>query len=292
MNSIVLAILLAVGGTLAATFYTLVVGLAGAPGALLSVAGSRRRTTAGIIVSGFILTALGQLAASLLWIAVIYQSVHAWLGESGGVGRFLVWVVAFYIANAPALIARKDAAREADKNVQHVATFVVTRLTLVASFVLLFMPSLLHGNLGWVPHFGQGRGSVEALDSIPDKFLSSRDCLSCAFRAFSNATSLTQVPAGQTSMASTPQHDKKVVNALEEGLRAGHSVGADFLDWLHPQMRDFFEGQYLAGQALYLEGLQQEDLQKQMRGNELIRGWHTKFWDDHKKLIAAKAFPE
>lgn len=93
-------------------------------------------------------------------------------------------------------------------------------------------------------------------------------------------------------MASTPEHDAKVMRALENGLNSGRSVGADFLNWLHPQMQEFFESRYLAGQHLYSEGLQQQDLQKQIRGNELIREWHTEFWDANSKVIAAKAFPE
>jgi hypothetical protein len=292
LNNIILALLLGVGGFFAAALFTFVIGLAGAPGALLTAAVTRGKTGSEVPAWGVLLTALGQFAASLVWIAALYNSVHGWLDNGSGLGRFLVWVVALIIANAPLAVALKDAAREPNKNVQHVATTIASPLTLIASLVLLFVPSLLEKGFGWVPHFGNGASSNQAQTSLPPEYVSHRDSLSSAFQAFSTVTRLTQVPAGQTSMASTPEHDLKVKRALEQGLRAGRSVGRDFLNWLHPQMQEHFEGRYLAGQALYLEGLQEQNPAKQIRGNELIAEWYSQFWEAHSKMVVAKAFPE
>lgn len=90
--------------------------------------------------------------------------------------------------------------------------------------------------------------------------------LSAAFAAFGRVTDLTQPPPGQESFQATAQHDSLVVAALRQGIAAGDSVSASFLDWLHPGMRNRFRNEYLAGQRLYLQGLLEQDASKQIRG--------------------------
>lgn len=291
MSTIGYTILLIFGGTLAAALWTFVVGVAGAPGALLTAAAMRRSGATAIPTWGFVATVAGQLYASLAFTAFVIQMTSAVLADTHVhvFGKSVAWLVTFLVACAPASIALKDAAGAEVKNVQHTATTLTAPLTAVGFFLFLLVPSTLEAGWGWVPRYT--RGSTRGEAPVPERYDSDRDSLSAAFRAFSNATELTQVPTGQSSMPSTPEYDEKVLRALEAGLSAGRSVRDDFLDWLHPHMREYFQGRYLAGQALYLEGLQQRDAQKQVRGIELIREWYTEFWETHSEAIASKAFP-
>jgi hypothetical protein len=288
MSTIGYTILLAFGGTLAAALWTYVVGVAGAPGALLTAAAMRRSGATAIPTWGLLATVAGQLYASLAFTAFVIQMTSAVLADTHVFSNSVAWIVTFLVACAPASIALKDAARAEVKNVQHGATTLTAPLTAVGFFLFLLVPGTLEAGWSWVPRYAGGATRGEA--PFPERYDSDRDSLSAAFRAFSSATELTQVPTGQSSLPSTPEHDAKVLRALEAGLSAGRSVGDDFLDWLHPHMREFFQGRYLAGQALYLEGLQQQNAQKQVRGIELIREWYTGFWETHSEAIASKAF--
>ncbi len=127
---------------------------------------------------------------------------------------------------------------------------------------------------------------------LPTTFLDDRHRLSEAFAAFDTANKLTQPAPGQSSFKGTPERFLQILQALRHGLEAGDAVSNDFLDWLHPQMRTAFREQYLAGNRLYLEGLVQHDVVKQLRGSDLVQQWYSGFWSVNSKPIADRAFME
>ena len=143
MRSLGFALLLGLGGILVAAIYTFVIGLAGSPGAMLSAAAAKR-SPEGITPSwGFFLTLVGQLYASLVFVALVIQFVEAHLTGITGFGRWAVWIVAFFIAVAPAGIALKDAARVQRRNVQHYAMTLTVPLTVIGFFVFRFFPAVM-----------------------------------------------------------------------------------------------------------------------------------------------------
>jgi hypothetical protein len=153
MNAIGYAILLAFGGTLAAALWTFVVGLAGTPGALLTAAAMRRTGPTAIPTWGLFVTVAGQLYGSLVFTAFVLQTTSSVVADSAGFGKWVVWLVTFFVASAPAFIALKDAARAEVKNVQHVATTLTAPLTAIGFIVFLVAPRTLDAGWGWVPHF-------------------------------------------------------------------------------------------------------------------------------------------
>lgn len=286
MNPWALALLLATGGTFLAGLFTFVIGLAGAPGALLDLP-RRRRGDARVSGLALLLTVIGQTAAVTIWIAAIFLSVDHWLRGSTGVGHFVAWVIALWVANAPAAFANIEAARDANTNAQHGAIAFTGVFTTIISLVLIAVPGHGRSVLSWVPHFGSGQHAI----ALPRSFAADRDSLSSAFGHFRRAQDLTAVPDGASSKESSPALDSAVTNEIKAGLTAGHTVSDAFLDWLHPGMREHFRGEYLAGQAMYLDGLQHQDSVKQVDGIRLIQRWNDSFWDANKSAIAAKAFP-
>jgi hypothetical protein len=153
MGALGFAILLGFGGIFAAAIYTFVVGLAGAPGALLSAAAVKRSPDGAIPVWGLLLTVAGQLYAALVFVALVTNFVEAHLSGTTGIGKWVAWIVAFFVAVAPTVIALKDAARVEQRNVQHHATTLTAPLTAVGFFVFQFFPSLMNTGWGWVPRF-------------------------------------------------------------------------------------------------------------------------------------------
>ncbi len=153
MGTFVFALLLGVGGIFVAIFYTFIIGLAGAPGALLSVSAAKRSPNGVTPMWGLFLTVAGQLYTSLVFVAFVINFVEAHLIGARGTGKWVAWVVAFFVAVAPPAIALKDAAHAERRNVQHIAMTLTAPLTLLGVFLFRFFPAVMNVGWGWVPHF-------------------------------------------------------------------------------------------------------------------------------------------
>lgn len=153
MSAVGYAILLAFGGALLAAVFTFAIGLAGAPGGVLTTAAMRRTGSATIPTWGLLLTVAGQLYASLVFTAFIVQTSSNRLQGMTGLGSWLAWIVTLFVATAPPFIALRDAARTEVKSVQHGATTLTAPLAVVGFFIFVFAPSVLQAGWGWVPHF-------------------------------------------------------------------------------------------------------------------------------------------
>ncbi len=158
------AILLAVVGTPVASFYTMfvVLGVAGAPGALVSEAFSRKSDEPRVSIFGLILTVVGQSYASLAFVALIVLSVRSWVADSTGFTKWILWTVAFFVAVEPAAIVFKDVNAQMAKELERAMVGRLTHcyampytalITIVGFFVFVFFPSLASWGWGWTPHF-------------------------------------------------------------------------------------------------------------------------------------------
>jgi hypothetical protein len=157
------AILLAFVGTIIAALYAMfALGLAGAPGALLSEAISRKGEEPKIPLIGLLVTFIGQLYVSLAFVVFIVLSVRSVVGGTTGIGKWLLWLVAFYVSLAPVWMALKDATRKRQegypemsigKIVPHYAMAFTAPLTGVGFFLFALFPSLTWWGWGWIPHF-------------------------------------------------------------------------------------------------------------------------------------------
>ncbi len=151
-----LAILLIIGGSFFSALYTFVLGIAGAPGAILTHATMRRQGTHLIPTWGLLLTLLGQVYASLAWVAAIVLFVRSSTAAHSGLGVWIVWFAAFLIAIGPASFALKEAAsvhREKPQafTVQHGAAAFTELLTVIGFFVFAFAPNMIEIAWSWVP---------------------------------------------------------------------------------------------------------------------------------------------
>jgi len=156
------AILLAFIGMLAACFYAFVLGIVGIPGALLTKTISRNSQERQISILGLFVTIAGQTYASLAFVVLIVLSVRSWIGETSGIGKWVLWLVAFFVSIAPGWMALKDSAAKRRENfeglspagiVPHYAITFTTPLTIIGFFIFAFFPYLTSWGWGWVPHF-------------------------------------------------------------------------------------------------------------------------------------------
>ena len=134
--------------------------------------------------------------------------------------------------------------------------------------------------------------AVGCSGDIPTEFLKDRQHLVKVFSAFNEANQLSQVPEGMASYKTPPGADEKIEALLAKGLREGESIGDEFLDWLHPEMRMFFRGKYMWGHRLIFEGRKEDNVLKQVTGIQLVEEWYHYFWDKNVDAVYKKAYPK
>jgi hypothetical protein len=143
-----LAVAIMFAATFVSAFYTLIVGLGGAPGAFIAT----RDQNGGVTFwTGFGLTVMGQLYACLAWATFIIGSMENYLASHPGYIGWVLWIAAFFAAAAPAHWAVKDAFNNENPTIQHATAGWTAALADIAFFVLLFLPSIRHLFFGWVP---------------------------------------------------------------------------------------------------------------------------------------------
>lgn len=156
MKTIFVVVMFAVVGTLGGWVISFLANLAGGIGALIGLLG-RPREQAGFRKSLPVLTcALAQSYVFLVWVAFVVSYTMD-VTRQQPVVRWLVWVVAFYVAMVPGIAAAGDSTREEKdspelkNSVPHLALGISLIFETIGFFLFAFVPkSMLYGWV-WVP---------------------------------------------------------------------------------------------------------------------------------------------
>ena len=148
-------------GTFLAALWTYAIGVAGAPGALYTAYRQRGADNVSVDADGtavvkvpllgLMLTAVGQLLAMLIFTVFVVESTRSMVDGTSGVLKWFGWIVAWWVAGAPAWMASKDSAQAEPRTVQHFATAFSAPLDFVAFFLFVFWPQLAAWGFSWVP---------------------------------------------------------------------------------------------------------------------------------------------
>jgi hypothetical protein len=288
MREIGLAVGLGFLGSFAASILTFVLAFAGLPGSKLAHGRNGHAASNARQMLGFFAAFIPQSYIALCWVVLIVSLARSWTAAARGPGKWLVWVVAFWVATAPADYGVWSGAEWKRRLVTGQAIMLsafrwTAAVATIAFFTFQFAPTTRTLAWGWVPQFSYVAEATERQSYAAD-----RDRLTRVFAAFDSVGKLVAVPEGQSSMTSSPHRDSLVFEQLRRGLAAGDSISDAFLDWLQPEMRDQFRHRNLDGNRLYFEGLRDQDTSKQLTGIQKIQEWHT-FWRDHNKQITDRA---
>ena len=144
------ALVVGLPGTFTAVAWSLVLGLAGKPGGLLSAAltalGARPLAWFGLVVS-----LAAQLYVALIFTVLVIRSASHHLAGVHGAGKWIAWPVAFVVASVPPLVGVLDWGRDPGKAVQHRAIKITAPLTALGFFLFLVRPDLMRLAWDWVP---------------------------------------------------------------------------------------------------------------------------------------------
>jgi hypothetical protein len=144
------ALVVGLPGTFTAVVWSLLVGLAGKPGGLLSAAltslGARPLAWLGVVVG-----LVAQLYVALIFTVLVLRSATHHLANVHGPGRWIAWPVAFLVASVPSVVGVLDWGRDPARAVQHRAVKITAPLATLGSIAFLIRPALMRLAWDWVP---------------------------------------------------------------------------------------------------------------------------------------------
>lgn len=115
-----------------------------------------------------------------------------------------------------------------------------------------------------------------------------RDWCRASITAFMDAHNMQSDEGGDIVQLSATQEDE-MKDLIRNGLRYASNVSDDFLDTVHPQMRQTYTNNLIRGWTLYLEGLETDTPSKQIQGIKLVLVWES-FFLTHKELLIERLF--
>lgn len=135
--------------------------------------------------------------------------------------------------------------------------------------------------------------------SFPEQFVDDRANFVQSITVLRESSDLTQPSNNSGEAFDIPKEtEQQIYSKMEEGIALSKKVDDAFLDYIHPDLKNYYRNKLIAGTEIYYEGLRGDTsditslgVQKQIEGNNLMIEW-TNWWESHNKDLAEKAYPE
>jgi hypothetical protein len=136
--------------------------------------------------------------------------------------------------------------------------------------------------------------------SFPEQFIADRTNFTQSITAIGEASDLSQPPSNNSgeSFKIPIATERQIYSKKQEGIALSKKVSDAFLDYIHPDLKNYYRNKLIAGAELWYEGItanQNGDIslgvQKQIEGVKLQIEWNN-WWKSHNEELADKAFPE
>lgn len=131
---------------------------------------------------------------------------------------------------------------------------------------------------------------------LPSNFVDDQENFKQSIILLNEARDLSNPPESryQTSFKLSEKTEKEINSKTEKGLSLGKQVGNDYLDYLHPELRNHFHNKLIKGTEIYYQGLRSNESANisegsQMAGIMLVMEWLA-WWEKHGKEIADKVY--
>lgn len=150
LASLGVAALLGIVGTLAAVLWTVVLGLASAPGAALADVGARygRRT---LMSLGMLVSFLLESYLLLAFAALVIRVVQSFLTAHPSAPAWPLWLVGWYLATAPVLFGGHHADAGAGREANETAFTFALPAAALGFWVFVLWPQVVEWGWGWIP---------------------------------------------------------------------------------------------------------------------------------------------
>lgn len=153
MKPLLVALVLAPVGLIAAALWTYVLRLAGVPGTMLTRSWMARRGAVRPPLWATVLTAVALAYVALVFTAFIVGSAAPLVADAGGWRRAGVWAVVFVVACSPGWMLLSDTREREPTAMLEAAAPAAGLLATAGFFGFAFAPQVVRLLWGWVPHF-------------------------------------------------------------------------------------------------------------------------------------------
>lgn len=137
-------------GSFAIAIIILVMGLAGAPGALLYELG-RKNNSSFLIILGLLLAGVGQAFIICAYTVFVVSIMRFYLEGHPNIPSWPLWIAAFFQSMAAPSHALKD--RSAENTAQYMTLGCVGFAALIVFAFLVFVPESVKSIYFWVPFY-------------------------------------------------------------------------------------------------------------------------------------------
>ena len=136
--------------------------------------------------------------------------------------------------------------------------------------------------------------------AIPYRYKTDNENFKQSVILLNKSRSLANTPESenQPNFELSKETEEKILLNIEEGIRLGKLIDDDYLDYLHPKLKDMFKNKLLRGTEVYYDGLMENNIndtvkstQKQTRGNQLVIEW-INWFDKNGEIITDKVFED
>ena len=121
-----------------------------------------------------------------------------------------------------------------------------------------------------------------------------------SIKVLGKSSDLINKPSNNSSEAYTipKATEQQIYSKIEEGLALSKKVDNAFLDYIHPDLKNYYRNKLIAGTEIYYEGIKSNNsgnvylgVQRQTEGINLMTEW-VNWWNSHNKDLASKAYPK
>ncbi len=143
--------------------------------------------------------------------------------------------------------------------------------------------------LVFVSFFGITAGGCSK-EKFPEKFTADRDAFDQSLLAFWQAKEMFRKKQGQSMVFRTADKEKVYFETMIKGVVLSEKISDEFLDFLHPQLKEMYRGYLINGKRNYVLGSVKGDRFSQTQGSQLVLKWEE-FWGKNQEGILAKLYP-
>jgi len=146
---------------------------------------------------------------------------------------------------------------------------------------------------------GSHESATTSNSSFPEQFVDDRANFVQSITVLRESSDLTQ-PSNNSGEAFTipKETEQQIYSKIEEGIALSKKVDDAFLDYIHPDLKNYYRNKLIVGNEIYYAGIKANNsgnvalgVQKQMEGNNLMIEW-INWWESHNKDLADKAYPK
>jgi len=283
-------------GLIAVAIVMVIMGFAGAPGAILFAAGQKAQNAL-LRMFGLILAALGQSYVVGAYVVFMAGLLRWFSTSSPDVPTWPLWAAVFFHSVAVPTYGTREMPSE--PTAQHHTLGIVALVAIVIFIITALSPGVLKPIYGWVPLFNGNTIKSSTASNFPEQFLDDRTAFVQSITALRESSDLSQPSDSSGGSFTIPKEiERRIHSRIEEGIALSKRVNDAFLDYIHPDLKDYYRNKLIIGTQIYYDGIKESirgnvsmAFKKQIEGNGLVNEWIV-WWESHSKNLAKRVYPE